>query len=101
MPMIAPSGRLTQKIELQPNAWASTPPIGGPDAAATDALSPIMPNARPRRPAGNTSRTRAAPFGKINVPASACCTRKAINQPKPGATAHPIEAAMNHASPTR
>ncbi len=95
------TGRLARKIVRQPATATSTPPSGGPIAAARPSPEPNQPNARPRSPAGIAARKSAAPFGIIVPPAIACPTRKATTSGNCCARAAAAEHAAKPSRPPR
>jgi len=95
-----PIGRLNQKTAGQPQYQTSTPPSTGPAAAASELRAPKRPAAKPFRPSGNASRSRASAVGTTAAAPSACTTRQATRVWTLVARAHGSEAAVNSARPS-
>ncbi len=95
----SPTGRLTRKIDCQPNRPISRPPSGGPMAMPVDTVLPMMPSARPRSAEGITSAMMAVPSAWVKAAPSPCRARKAISQPTEGDSPHSSEAMVNSARP--
>src|SRR5262249_38975185 len=94
-----PMGRLTKKMDRQPNAVTSSPPRVGPAMVATPPTALHTPRAAPRRSGGNTIVKIARVCGISAAAPSPWSARKAISHPGPGARPHAAEAAVNSATP--
>ncbi len=94
----SPIGRLTRNTQCQLSC-TSTPPSGGPAAAATAPLADQIATARGRWGAANSTSTSARDVGNSAAAPTACATRAATSQPTDGAAAHRPEAATNTSAP--
>ncbi len=98
----SPTGTLTQKMLRQPTVPVSIPPRTGPSAMLTPNMVIQTPIAQARS-AGplKTLEIMDTATGLSIDPPIACSTRKAISQPRPGATEHNAELIVNTVSPAR
>ena len=80
-----PTGRFTKKIDCQPNAPTSTPPIVGPRVVPVATTVPLIPSARPRSLPGKTALVIANPFDCNIAAPIAWPTRAAIRKVGVGA----------------
>ena len=67
-------GRLTRKTQRQ-LAWTSSPPIGGPKAAAAPPTADHSPMAAPLRAGPKAGSSRPSEVGSMRAPPIACSTR--------------------------
>ena len=96
----APTGRLIQNTERQPNESMRNPPTTGPSARDAPNTAPQMPIARARS-AGptNTCAMIANATGFIIEAPNACTARAAISMSMTGARLHSREPNMKIAIP--
>ncbi len=95
----APIGTLMKKMYRQSNAVTSRPPNVGPAIVATPATAPQMPNAAPRRSAGNTMVRIASVCGIRSAAPTPCTARPAMSHPTVGENPHAADAAVKSATP--
>jgi hypothetical protein len=96
----SPTGMLIQKIERQPTDSTRPPPTTGPSARLRPIVAPHMPIAWARsRASVNTLRMIDMATGLSIEAPTPWSMRKAISQPRLGATLHSSEARVNRASP--
>src|SRR5450755_3905041 len=95
-----PIGTLTMNTHRQP-ACTSSPPMGGPAAAATPPTAAQIPTAAPRFSGGNSGSSRPSEVGSMNAAPAACATRAPTSTATDGAAAHAAEARLNRPSPSR
>ena len=92
--------RLTAKIQRHPNASVTTPPSGGPSAAASPMPAPISPSARPWRSTGSCMRTKAVPLGIALAPVIAWSVRATTSTSMLGANAATMVATVKPPRPS-
>ena len=98
----SPTGTLTQKMPCQPTVPTSSPPSSGPSAMPRPNMPTQMAIARDRCVRlVKTPEMMDTATGLSIEPPTACSTRNAMSQPRPGASEHSAEAAVNTASPIR
>ncbi len=100
MPRI-PIGTLIAKIQCQLANSISTPPIGGPSAAAALATTAIIASPRPRWAGGKTSAVVASASGARMPAPTACSTRNAISALMDQASEHSSEPIVKTVIPIR
>ena len=93
-------GRLTRNTQRQ-LTWTSSPPMGGPKAAAAPPTADHRPMAAPLRPGPKAGSSSPSEVGSMSAPPLACSTRAPTRKPSEGATAHSAEEAVKTASPRR
>ena len=93
-------GRLTRKTQRQ-LACTSSPPTGGPKAAAAPPTADHRPMAAPLRAGPNAGSSSPSDVGSISAPPVACTTRAATSTPREGASAHRADDTVKMASPIR
>ncbi len=93
-------GRLTRKTQRQ-LAWTSSPPIGGPRAAAAPPTADHRPIAAPLRAGPNAASNRPREVGSMRAPPTACRTRAPIRNSRDGERAQSADAVVKMASPSR
>ena len=93
-----PIGTLTTNTHRQP-ACTSSPPIGGPAAAATPPTAAQMPTAAARFSGGYSGSSRPSEVGNIAAAPTPCATRAATRTGTDGAAAHAAEASVNSPIP--
>ena len=102
-----PIGTLIRKIQCQPASHGqlanstSTPPIGGPSAAAAFATTAIIARPRPRCAGGKTIAVVASASGARMPAPTAWTTRNAINASTDQDSAHSSEPIVKIVMPMR
>ncbi len=90
----------TRKTNRQ-SACTSTPPSGGPVAAAMPPVAAHTPIPRWRSVGANSGSMRPSDVGSISAPPAACTTRAPIRKPTDGASAHAALASRKTVRPSR
>ena len=75
-----PIGTLTKKIDSQPNASVSRPPISGPIATAPPTVAPQMPNAVARSGPWNSCAISASVVANIAAPPTPCSAAHQVQE---------------------
>ena len=80
--VIAPTGRLTKKIQCQFSTWVKIPPASRPTAAPAEATKANTPMARAcSRGAGNMVTIMPRITAEVSAPPMPCANRAAISMP--------------------
>ena len=90
-----------RKIQRQLPVSVSSPPIGGPSAAATEPTAPQAAIAGAHRWGGKAASSSPSAAGIMAAAAAPCTARAAISAPADGATAHQADATANAAVAVR
>ena len=100
--VIAPTGRLTKKIQCQFSTWVRIPPASSPTAAPAEATKANTPIARAcSRGPGNMVTIMPRITAEVIAPPVPCANRAAMSIPWFTASPHASEATVNTASPAR
>ena len=93
-----PIGTLTRKTQRHP-ACTSSPPTGGPAAAATPPTAAQIPTAAARFSAGYSGSNRPSEVGTMNAAPTDWITRATTSTSTEGAAAHAADARLNRTMP--
>ena len=93
-------GRLTRNTQRQ-LACTSSPPMGGPKAAAAPPTADHRPMAAPLRAGPKAGRRRPREVGSIKAPPPAWRMRAATSNPSDGASAHRADETVKMPRPRR
>ena len=96
-----PMGRLTKKMDRQPNASVSTPPASGPMALAAPIVAPKTPRARARAGPENSARSSGVAVANSTAPPAPCSARNNSSARAVQASAHASDPAVKMTRPAR